>query len=223
MPEVKERPILFSAPMVRALLAGTKTQTRRVCKAAADLCEVVAIQDPATLHEGQRPPCVTPGWFGDAEGDRQFFSPYGAPGDQLWVREAWGFYDWPKDNPRNSRIVYRADGEPRRGDQKWRPSIHMTRAASRILLGVTEVRVQRLQDINEADAIAEGCHPAQSLRGDDDIAVANAMRYLERRGGPLRIDSPVARYMVLWESINGAGSWEANPWVWAVSFKRLKP
>eukprot|EP01041_Mallomonas_annulata_P024939 gene24939-45854_t len=102
-----ERQILMSAPMVRALLAGTKTQTRRVCKPAAKLSAVVAVQDPDEQPPGQRPPYLTPGWFGDEDGEVQFFSPYGAPGDRLWVRETWGFNpDFPRQF---GHICFRAD------------------------------------------------------------------------------------------------------------------
>jgi hypothetical protein len=176
---MRERPILFSAPMVRALLAGTKTQTRRIVKGGIpfdDDFEIVA-------------------------------SPYGDPGDRLWVREShWWFKDEPDNScgyypPKLTRedVEYRADGDD--GRKVWRPSIHMPRWASRITLEVTGVRVERLQDISEADARAEGVEPNAFERTADNY------------GSVL--------YRRLWESINGPGSWDANPWVWVVEFRRI--
>lgn len=168
-----DRPILFSAPMVRAMLAGTKTQTRRVAK-------------PKRSIEPMTDEC-----------------PYGQPGDLLWVRETWAWYGCERD-PRE--VLYRADtSNLPESHGRWRPSIHMPRWASRITLRVTGVRVERLQDITEVDAIAEGaqpfrlpCHPQrETLRHVDGFAL-------------------------LWESINGAGSWDANPWVWVVEFERVQ-
>lgn len=207
---MKERPIPFSAPMVRALLAGTKTQTRRICKPAeaAALSFVVGIQDPNDL--GQRPLEVAgSGWFGDEEGDIQFRCPYGKPGDRLWVRETWYCDDYrvqsgPYAEVEGARevLIYRADGErPYEADQPvWRPSIHMPRWASRILLEIVSVRVERLNAISDLDTLAEGCS-AQEMRDGDCLASV---------------------YARLWESINGAGSWAVNPWVWVVEFRRAK-
>lgn len=171
---MKERPILFSAPMVRAILDGRKTQTRRVVK----------------LRNGQYMP---PSEKADINGWRQMLRncPYGQPGDRLWVRET--HFDAKRLN--EGRILYRADGDVSRFG--WTPSIHMPRSASRITLEVTGVRVERLQDISEADAVAEGVVWEQ---GQTAINV----------------------FETLWESINGAGSWDANPWVWVVEFKRAK-
>lgn len=204
---MKERPILFSAPMVRAILDGAKTQTRQI---------------------------IPDGWWRcldwDDDDDRAraaTIGPYGVPGDRLWVRETWYCDDYTANDfvaarkgyvgtgPTDDEIVnqwrvamdYRADhdcntyeaGCPCSGDDGrscWRPSIHMPRWASRITLEVTEVRVQRLQEISEDDAEAEGC------------------------------DSPLVNscdeFALLWESINGKRApWSNNPWVWAISFKVL--
>lgn len=234
---MKERPILFSAPMVRALLDGSKTQTRRVCKPAeaAGLSYVVGINDPRDF--GQRPLEVPgSGWFGDEEGDVQFYSPYGRPGERLWVRETWGvvsnawdddgnLVEWVPDRPATAinemrfgsgyysgHAIYAADGshewagdddgggEPR---SAWHPSIHMPRAASRILLEIVSVRVERLQDISEADAMAEGAQPV----------------LVPPDGGSC---PHVEGYRDLWEQINGTGSWAANPWVWVVEFRQVE-
>jgi hypothetical protein len=195
---MKERPILFSAPMVRALLDGGKTQTRRVF----------------TAKNGGVWPNTN-----DLPGMRQILRhcPYGQPGDRLWVREAFDFIPTGgNDTPTACEIVYLATGstEPRHapsdynpmiyGHQRIRPSIHMPRWASRITLEITGVRVERLQDISHKDAIAEGVAHVEGagLRNE-------------------RLTVPQHIYAHLWEQINGPGSWEANPWVWVVEFKKI--
>lgn len=180
-----DRPILFSGAMVRALLAGTKTQTRRVVK-----------------PDGKyRLDLVAPADGGPSR------CPYGAPGDRLWVRETWntfegwaGYFYAADDHS----FGIGADDDPDHIAEhavRWRPSIHMPRAVSRITLEITAVRVERLQDISEADAWAEG------IPGD----------LLHRAQGW----APRA-YQFLWEQINGPGSWDANPWVWVVEFRRVE-
>jgi len=210
MSAIKERPILFSAPMVRAILAGTKTQTRRIIKGMA--------------LEWLRPSGFTPEFTAAPENG---LCPYGKPGDVLWVRETFR-RDIDRYHARNL-VVYRADDAVSNAatdaafefpDVDWRPSTHMPRWASRLSLRIKSVRVERLQAISEADAWAEGC-----MRGDPDDA-----------GGWFPADEPdpsgigergwdCARdwFADLWESINGHDSWEANPWVWAIEFKRVTP
>jgi hypothetical protein len=197
---MKERPILFSAPMVRALLDGRKTQTRRIAK-------------PGTVVP------IPPGLIGEVV----LPCPYGQPGDRLWVRETHAFI-WPEDYPperlQDHEIQYRADTdgkcfagewpeEERDNEErpKWKPSIFMPRWASRILLEITDVRVERLQDISEEDARAEGVEISDEWTGcADDLS-----------------GSHVKSYQFLWESINGTGSWDANPFVWVISFRGIEP
>ncbi len=198
---MKERPILFSAPMVRAILAGTKTQTRRVAKhpLAQNLSYIVDIGK---------------GWFGDEEGEVQIRCPYGQPGDRLWVRETWQAVSGNDrarhimTHPRPDRgwLEYAATPRADEPAYKWRPSIHMPRWASRITLEVTGVRVERLQDISEADAMAEGVHYSllEKIQAGQDRWARHA-------------------YKKLWETINGSDSWDLNPWVWVVEFKRVTP
>lgn len=211
-----ERPILFSAPMVRALLAGTKTQTRRVVK--------LPHQNPLGQWEPTR--------FGGPNGGRtkrgetipeqggiwhtrtgdHLGCPHGHPGDRLWVREAWARYRSAYGKP-----VYRADPEwvgvpSPQANGRWRPSIHMPRHASRITLEVTGVRVERLQDISEADSIAEGIHKP----------LGSQFWHTDPGANILPGDTPVWAYRNLWESINGPGAWDANPFVWVVEFKRVE-
>lgn len=146
--------------------------------------------------------------------------PYGVVGDRLWVKETWavssGFDDFaPRDLPwplAASGIQYNATPGEYRATGKTRVSIHMPRVASRITLEVTEVRVQRLQQITDLDAVAEGVEGLPST----------GRPWLVDRFG-LTAGEPVDRFRVLWESISGADSWVKNPWVWAISFKRLAP
>lgn len=203
---MKDRPILFSGPMVRALLNGTKTQTRRVVKYAAhDLIDADGwpLRDLSECGAGEvRTGC-----------------PYGQPGDRLWVRETFAKIDgqtqpWIETDYRATYTHGDRLGDTLGIKKRWTPAIHMPRAASRITLEVTGVRVEQLQDISEADAVAEGVHPDPRCRQDDDTAAF-------QRIGPVRDNSfPIARYGALWESINGPGSWRSNPWVWVIEFRR---
>ena len=256
---MKERPIIFSGAMVRAILEGRKTQTRRVC--SAKLQEKFA--DYREYWHGEDGKCfsITFGGYHGGGGERvtramlaERFCPYGAPSverrpnDRLWVRETWvellavspqsdeplhlrpgdvllepptswidaaGRTRWHYD----ARIVsYRADGELEfcdgdgfsgeladRGDMpRWRPSIHMPRWASRITLEITNVRVERLQDISEEDAKAEGCRIWKGVPGDGEMSATQA-------------------FVRLWDSINGkkpGRTWRDNPWVWVIEFRR---
>lgn len=216
---MKERPILFSAPMVRALLGGSKTQTRRPYKVRKHPdagCEMAASE---LVRERQ-----------DVI-DR--ICPYGQPGDRLWVRETFqgplfddmdAYRAEPADFNKPEFCEYAADGGPApefvtMDDDlvcRWRPNIHMPRWASRILLEIVSVRVERLNDISAKDATAEGTRPDEvrqfSMFGLDSDERAEA-----------RKRAAIAPYERLWESINGAGSWAANPWVWVVEFKRVTP
>lgn len=233
---MKEHPILFSAPMVRAILEGRKTQTRRVVKP----------QPPASNEHWEVnvcPDCVQFLVTTDTDPDYEnpihqstVRNPYGQPGDRLWVREnfsigedlgegweSWmsqgdrfslfgdGYSDYkvPEDYilPRNAKETHYNQGEP----EHWRqfgpiPSIFMPRWASRILLEVVSVRVERLNNINESDCIAEG-----TPGGHGSIPGYNYSA------------TPLEHYCHLWESINGAGSWTSNPWVWVIEFKRVQP
>ena len=199
---MKERPILFSAPMVRAILSGAKTQTRRVWKmprGCSWYAEMGGERDGWFVDEG------APWWLHVSE----CRCPYGQPGDRLWVREAFmheaADYCWEASVSipcRPAVTVYRAvHDEHESRCAGWKPSIHMPRALSRITLEITDVRVERLQDISVRDSIAEGI-PAGGPENPDGIELRD--------------------FRALWESINGPGSWDANPWLWVVSFRKLE-
>ena len=207
MTATRERPILFSAPMVRAILEGRKTVTRREVKKQAALDCLAAGFEPAFL--------ALPG---NAD-----LCPYGRPGERLWVREAWAADAQldaiaPRELSQGEPIRYSADGATRQTGcsmitpGKTRPSIHMPRWTSRILLEITEVRVERLQDITYEEAVAEGVHRDSACR----------MWAATDEGGACH-KYPVPAFRDLWESINGAGAWDANPWIWVVEFKRVTP
>lgn len=185
----KERPILFSADMVNAILSGRKTQTRQVMKPQPPHHEWNAFKSSRcqTLIDGV-----------------YFNCPYGKVGDRLWVRETFSTMG---DADRHALpIFYRADGD--QGHGCWTPSIHMPRWASRIALEITGVRVERLNQITPHDCIAEGIDVGDFADIQHDCA--NGI-------------SVVDRFIELWQAINGADSWQANPWVWVIEFERVQP
>lgn len=223
---MKERPILMSAPMVRAILAGTKTQTRRVVRHPniADVEEWAPPTNEDPRWElGYRPT----GGAGASLGHVR--CPYGGPGDRLWVRETWGLHIhtdytcWNRDSIRGRSpedlacswaLAYAADATS--VYDFWRPSIHMPRWASRITLDVTSVRVERLQDITEEDARAEGVEPMKGVGADQPIID------VPRRGRTQGTHPHVLAFAVLWDTINGKRAhWQSNPWVWVISFRRV--
>lgn len=214
---MKERPIIFSGAMVRALLAGAKTQTRRVVKpqpAKGWAFEIPPVFGRITSHhpkKGRFGVFVRHGVGTDFPMIDLIPCPYGQPGGggRLYVREAWAAphaYDHlpPRLIPKDARIHYAATED--RGGLLWRPSIHMPRWASRITLEITSVRVERLQDISEADAQAEGWTRRPEVSTDPQVHKEAARDW----------------FMDLWESINGPGSWEANPWVWVVDLRSVE-
>ena len=214
IPHAKERPIIFSGPMVRAILEGRKTQTRRIVKPQPDENGLSFMPNAPLdwrddVHGDWNP------WKGETpDGDTWRGRVQCWPGDRLWVRETWQEVDWPPTGP---RIVYRAnnDADP----AKWRPSIFMPRAMSRITLEVLSVRVELLQDISEEDASAEGA--GWETTGDSLRAQDNLVRMTGRTDPASNTSTRRAHFGLLWESINGPGRWDANPWVWVVEFTPL--
>ena len=216
----KERPILFSGQMVRAILDGRKTQTRRIVKPGKDI-KINALAGPYTVvgYTGGFAAEMCLHWDTDA-----FLSlcPYGNPGDRLWVRERHAIWEreaWIEGGvtitPPERGVYYWADQGAMHQVGRWSPSIHMPRWASRITLEVVSVRVERLQDISEEDAMVEG---VEFVHGPKDIECG----YLSHDGSAL-LDTAKRAFYYLWESINGPGSWERNDWVWVVEFKRIQP
>lgn len=218
---MKACPILFSTPMIQALLDGRKTQTRRVITQAEKLSYVVDCGD---------------GVYGDEEGAAHFKCPYGKPGDLLWVRETWvrgheyDESDMPKVGAVDEyidKIWYRAsspelwwdnEGVADHNNPPWKPSIHMPRAASRLTLEITDIRVERLQDISQEDALAEGIRPMNTtIFNTHSMTIPQAFNYPNHNGFGWCRDA-VDSFQTLWQSINGEESWQANPWVWVIEF-----
>lgn len=219
---MKESQILYAGAMVRAVLADAKTMTRRVVKGAPSLVRWNPI-----VVAGRA------GW--EDEHGRPIICPYGQPGDRLWVRETWSVisHSWDRHGNRvkwtpnrpatairempfgngyySGHVIYAADGPNEWSDDDdgggeprslWHPSIHMPRAACRLVLEITDIRVERLQDITFADAQAEGWPSTVD-------------------GNPNPYD-PITWFKLLWEQLHGAGSWDANPLVWRISFKKVE-
>lgn len=196
----KERGLRCYDHEVRAIQDTRQTQIRRVVRYAKDRnrsgCDLAPCEIAGDVNAGDYSLC-----------------PYGKPGDRLWVRESFRIYDSSSEcgcsdhcecHGYHGKPIYRADAAD--VEAKWKPSIHMPRCASRITLEITNVRVERLQDISEADAKAEG------VIGEKEAADAGLGWY----------DKPRRAFRFLWQSINGADSWEANPWVWVVEFRRVE-
>jgi hypothetical protein len=203
----------MSAPMVRALLAGTKSQTRRIVKPQPDVSDWKGIQRMFGFAGGNRSKpfgdwhqwrIVGPD-YPDSDKD-DIWCPWAA-GELLWVRES--IYQF------GGAVEYAADAGAPSFPRLRTPSIHMPRWASRLTLHITDVRVQRLQEIGEADAIAEGWKSYEIIHRGKHKGQRHPHAVVPNR-------SPITSYKELWESINGAGSWAANPWVWAITFDVIK-
>jgi hypothetical protein len=238
---MKERPILFSTSMVRAILEWRKTQTRRTLKKQPNI-------DPQTgdwlftFSDGKQEVHPIKEWI---DIHVKLRCPYGKVGDRLWVRETFGFH--PDYNPPynfDGPYVYRAtdpDWETTE-NWKWKPSIFMPRHSSRITLEITEIRIERLQDITESDAIAEGVElldkgrliPSREYQGltyknyegwkdysESGTWIEDGRMVQGRFIHAGTCNGPITSYASLWRAINGQDSWQQNPFVWVVSFKMI--
>lgn len=206
---MKEIPILFSTAMVQAILEGRKSQTRRLVKDKHVLYSLDVNK-------------VIPEYFKDGDGG---WCPYGKPGDVLWVRETYMIEGSMSHGESVLGVKYKAGGRWIQNDSKevfeifhkskegWRPNIFLPKVAARIWLQVESVRVERLKDITDSDAIAEGIESKETKLGpsyiDYETGYCNGLFDARRC------------FQSLWQLINGAESWQANPWVWVVSFKVL--
>lgn len=208
---MKERGMIFNADMVRAILDGRKTQTRRIMKPQPEPCPRGGHWWPSNvfktmLHVEDEMQNGKGGW-GGLVGDA---CPFGDVGDRIWVRETWAEAGasapdlklYRANYPEHVPSIY--ENVPPAEEIRWTPSIHMPRWASRILLEITDVRVERLNSISDADAKAEGCCYGRG-GGIPDFAV-----------------NPADHFPTLWASIYGEESWKANPWVWVIEFKRVE-
>ncbi|HBQ1252286.1 TPA: hypothetical protein L7J54_001155 [Klebsiella pneumoniae] len=255
---MKERGMIFNAEMVRALLDGRKTMTRRIMKVQPESSEfgLRYIAESSLAKEvGMYFWCQSDA-CGVKARSKPFACPYGKQGDKIWVRETWGVVSheldedgriqpWTPDRPATAihempfgngyfsgHAIYAADGDFTWGDDDgyedgrscWKPSIHMPRAASRIMLEITDVRVERLNAISPEDAESEGLKRTNFTGFGDEPGLPSYPEpdvYFD----PLKKqwkEYPPEAFAGLWESIYGEGSWQANPWVWVISFKRVE-
>lgn len=232
---MKERGIIFNSEMVRAILDGRKTQTRRIIKSVPATHNFHGWVMSSTQAKDEGKACWAIGDSPLLKEPIRLNCPLGKIGDRLWVRETWSvvshefdddglMIDYVPDRPTKAvhempyghgyftgHVIYSADGDFTWGDDDgcidgrscWKPSIHMPRWASRITLEITNIRVERLNDISNDDAKSEGC-------------------WYGRGGGtPDKALTPSDQFPTLWEEIYGDGSWSSNPWVWVIEFKRI--
>lgn len=204
----KERPILFSGSMVRAILNGTKTVTRRKVKGLA----LDWLKD------------FTPEFIAD-EGNR--FSPYGYAGDTLWVRETYtqnglAYYRYKADYDDPKSALFTTPSVPEKFRGKWKPGIHMPRAACRLFLVVTSVRIEKLGSITPEQAIAEGIQSYKYASGVVRYRdyMADASGYGHPDHDYPTVSDPVQSFRTLWESINGP--WDPETWVWVIEFEKTE-
>lgn len=238
----KERPILFTGPMVRAIRDGRKTQTRRVVKPyylpvlIGESHHILSVNGMSCTYQYRAHFDEASGEYVYETSSCKLFCPYGDVGDRLWVRETWAlvychedydapgyvdfFEDWvkpiPAGTPEGWNLIYKADDgwEKHRDDRgfKWRPPIPIPRWASRILLEITDVRVERLQEISYLDCIAEGVPPVPCY---DDTPEPSTILAAAR-----------SVFCARWDEINGKkerSGWIANPWVYVVTFRNITP
>ena len=220
---IKERPILFSSEMVRAILDGRKTQTRRtkglerfnanpgVFKRSNKQIQVCRLWD-STKELNPNPIEIYHILLSVDGHENKVKCPYGKPGDVLWVRETF----YKTQHIKANTFLFKADLEPLGWTVKYTPSIHMPKEAARIWLKVKQVRVERLHDMSEHDAIAEGIEEVESAWpnktwGNYDTKGDDAGYFFD----------PINSFSSLWVAINGAASWLANPWVWVIEFEVL--
>lgn len=245
---MKERGMIFNSEMVRAILDGRKTQTRRIMKVQPESNQLglLLITDSTKHSDIGKYHWAESNATGNHVRSKLFSSPFGAVGERIWVRETWAtlgnedgcYVDWEdnlcKGDERSAARIYRASCEQRPGDYglwsipddaywkphtkehkfegAWRPSIHMPRWASRILLEITDVRVERLNSISEEDARAEGIIDGGCLNCGEPEPCGCA------NPEPDATDA----FAYLWQSIYGQENWLANPWVWVIEFKRVE-
>lgn len=220
---MKEKPILFSGPMVNAIIAGIKTQTRRIVKNKYALRGAPHSFKPydCEVYDGTPYPKTK---YGFETEDEFVLCPFPKPGGRLWVRETWltnEKYDHtkPSEIPRGASIEYPATDTPYHLGKK-RQSIFMHRWASRVTLEITDIHVERLQDMTDKDALAEGI---QQFTKDGVVFKygLNGWNWSGLNGSPYMCRTPIIAFEDLWDSINGKKHpWESNPWVWAIEFKK---
>lgn len=214
----KERPILFSTPMVKAILDGRKTETRRIIKPQP----IWNVEEDGNIYQGNHKGYIKvdghPNWR------ELFVSEFCTHevGDILWVKETFREYYEPNGNPNEPLIAYKADDNA--SPDKWRPSLFMPKYIARIWNLIKSVHIEKLQDITEAGALAEGIPFYKSSTGDDlyyKDYMADSKGYGHPEYDYPTVSTAVESFKTLWQSINGIESWEVNPWVWVIKYKVL--
>lgn len=217
--QTKERPILFSTPMVRAILAGTKTVTRRVMKPQPSegwqhTGKLIEIHDMSKENPLDH---VMGLGFCNADGDEGYACPYGKPGENLWIKESWCHWDADRREP--AACWYRTDTLPSDFPLRWKGPRYMPRWASRLTLEITGIRVERVQAIDKLDALAEGIEGERVIRGTMNTSDGK-VRTGEWIDGTARDG-----FRNAWDAINGRRpgcAWRDNAWVWVVEFRRVE-
>ena len=208
---MKTKPILFSTSMVQSILEGRKTQTRRIVK--------------KQFLNGDEPR------FSTRNLESTGVCPFGNIGDVLWVRETFRpkGHSFPIGEHFEYKATAQADGNPT--DEPWKPSIFMPKDAARIWLKITDVRVEKLNDISDEDSKKEGIDFEIFNNEPNTFVYQNYLKYSKPffsfseyswNFGKETHSAPVASYCSLWEEINGDGSWNKNPWVWVIEFERIE-
>ena len=201
-----QRPILFSTPMVQAILEGRKTQTRRVVKPQPERVNndtpMLATEfiKKLTQMKAKGLEAIRPGTDGYAFPK----CPYGQPGDVLWVRETW------QPSASGAYVHFKADIIGEDANKGWKPSVHMPKDACRLFLRITNVRLERLQEISEQDAKSEGAGKWKEFATFPEL------------NKTIEQETHASGFAKLWVSINGKESWNDNPWVWVVEFERME-
>ncbi|MEB5922773.1 hypothetical protein [Franconibacter daqui] len=212
---MKERGMIFNAEMVKAIIDGRKTMTRRIVNPQAELTKGSGFSWKGHLYGSGSD---------DRETNRNFAHikcPFGKPGDRLWVRETWAEAGASAPNLKLYRANYpehvpsHYENVPPAEEIRWKPSIHMPRWASRITLEITGVRVERLNSISEQDALAEGIDAENLYDSQDNYDCIADHNFTGR-------PTAAGHFSYLWQSIYGVESWQANPWVWVIEFRVIE-
>lgn len=232
----KQLPILFSTQMVQAIMAGRKTMTRRIVKPQPNENGISFMKNPPLDWEQIYKEEWKPWKLETEEGESiSLKCPYGQPGDILWVRETFAYTQFAFDKSLigigeygiQGSEIYKSDEENSDWDGKWKPSIFMPKDACRTWLEITNVRPERLQDISEEDAISEGIYDGKMHFEElcnipkNQIASDSKKWFDYFYSKDYRMTKAKHSFETLWQSINGEQSWDANPWVWVISFKQI--
>ncbi len=222
--KTKFHPILFSTPMVQALLDGSKTQTRRIVKQQPDSSQKVGISNGDTIDGNTLLQLV---YSNDDMSGIDFIFPKYKVGDVFWVRETFQITDFLHPSDENYGYIYKAsengkDWQNNYENWKWKPSLFMPKTACRIFLKIKSIRVERLQEISEQDAISEGIIEILPQMYSQYREWKNYINPDNPHGYKSDYNNPINSFKSLWQSINGKDSWNVNPFVWVYEFEQIE-